>query len=60
MSKKEAIVTHGLLKDHINYDALIEAQAMTPSFEPMGKVEKPKVKTLGPKVKTSCKRRQHK
>ena len=44
MSKKEAIVTHGLLKDHINYDALIEAQAMTPSFEPMGKVEKPKVK----------------
>jgi len=25
MSKKEAIVTHGLLKDHINYDALIEA-----------------------------------
>ena len=58
MSKKEPIVTHGLLKDHINYAALIEAQAMTPSFERVGREEKPKVKTLGTKVKTPYKRQQ--
>lgn len=60
MSKKESIVTHGLLKDHINYAALIEAQAMMPTFDPLVKSEQPKVKTLGTKAKTPYKKQQHK
>lgn len=60
MGKKQPIINHGLLRDTINYAALMEAQASMPAFEGAKREDKPKVKTLGTKGKTPYTRMQHK
>lgn len=51
MGKKD-IINHGTLHDSINYDALIEVQANTPSFLDSPKGYTPKaIKNYGDRIK---------
>ena len=59
MRKKEKIVNHGLLKDSINYKALIETEANTPARGGNAPEPKSKVKTLVKQRNTSYYRRNN-